>query len=231
MTTITCQNCSKKLKLNDKIEKGIKQLAPGRLLRLPCPKCGGPISLDASSLIPKKPTGTDPAQSKIIKPPSPPSIAWLDEGDYEEEEAVEDIPQTLILIQPGQERDVISEAVESIGYQASFADSDEDAMEKMQFVNYASVILHTEFSSGPLEKSPFHLFMREMSMTKRRFIFYILIGKEFSTLYDLEALTMSANLVVNSNEAHHLLTILRKAIPSYEELFGPLMAEISAYSG
>jgi len=68
-------------------------------------------------------------------------------------------------------------------------------------------------------------------MLKRRFIFYILIGPEFSTLYDLEALSNSANLVVNTQEIPELLTILRKAIPRYEDLFGSLMAELNAYSG
>jgi CheY-like chemotaxis protein len=171
------------------------------------------------------------APTSSVKPPSPPDIAWLKEGTFEEEEVVEDIPQTLILIKPGAKREGIAKSVESIGYQASFVESGKEAMEKMQFVNYASVILHSEFEEGGLEHSAFHQFMREMSMLKRRFIFYILVGPEFSTLYDLEALANSANLVVNDREIPELLTILRKAIPRYEELFGSLMAEISAYSG
>ncbi len=228
--TTTCPNCNKKLKLSNKIKKGINQLAPGRLLRLPCPQCGESIVLNASHLATDSGQAGSPSAG-IIKPPSPPDISWLKEGTFEEEEVVEDIPQTLILIQPGPERDAVTKAVESIGYQASFADSDDDAMEKMQFVNYASVILHTNFRDGDLEHSPFHQFMCDMSMLKRRFIFYILIGPEFSTLYDLEALSNSANLVVNNQEIPELLTVLRKAIPRYEELFGSLMAELNAYSG
>lgn len=227
--TIICQNCHKKLKLSDKIKKGIQQLGPGRLLRLPCPKCGEPIVLDGNTLTPKVPTST-PSYTGV-KPPSPPDVGWLTEGNFEEEEVIEDIPQTLILIPAGAARDTVSEAVESIGYQAGFAESDEEALEKMQFVNYASVILHSNFRTGGLAQSPLHQFMRDMSMLKRRFIFYILIGEEFSTLYDLQALAYSANLVVNPHELPHLLTILRKAIPRYEELFGSLMAEISAYGG
>jgi hypothetical protein len=227
---ITCQNCNKKLKLSDKIKKGIQKLAPGKRLRLPCPQCKEAIVLDKNDLAPR--TSPPKKQAKAaIKPPSPPDIAWLKEGTFKEEEVVEDIPQTLILIKPGEERDQVTKAVESIGYQASYAESDEEAMEKMQFVNYASVILHTNFrDEGLLEKSSFHQFMRSMSMVKRRFIFYIIIGPQFSTLYDLEALANSANLVVNTREVPELLTILRKAIPRYEELFGSLMAEISAYS-
>ncbi len=224
--TITCQNCRKKLQLSSKIIKGIKRLGFGRTLRIPCPHCKEALVLSSSSL-PSETTH----DSSAITPPSPPDIAWLKEGVFEEEETVEDIPQTLILVPAGEQRESIIKSVESIGYQASFAESGAEAIDKMQFVNYASVILHTEFEGGSLEQSPFHQFMRDMSMLKRRFIFYILIGSEFSTLYDLEALTNSANLVVNDQETPELLTVLRKAIPKYEELFGSLMAEISSYGG
>ncbi len=223
--TKTCPSCTKTVTLNNNILKGIKRLAPGRTLRLPCPHCNQPIVLSRKDL----PPGDQTVSS--ITPPSPPDITWLKEGIFEEEEIVEDVPQTLILIKPGDKRDSIAQSVESIGYQASFAESGEEAMEKMQFVNYASVILHSGFEETGFDQSQFHQFMKEMSMVKRRFIFYILIGTEFSTLYDLEALAFSANLVVNDLEIPEFLTVLRKAIPRYEELFGSLMAEISAYSG
>jgi hypothetical protein len=65
-----------------------------------------------------------------------------------------------------------------------------------------------------------------MNMSKRRFIFYILIGKEFKTFYNLQALAYSANLVVNDEEVPMFDIILRKTIPEYEELFGPIMEEL-----
>ena len=227
---ILCPNCSKTLKISEKIQKGLEQLGPGRVLRLSCPKCGKSIALDAGHLPADSQRG-EIIVGSTIKPPPPPNIQWLKDGVFEEEEVVEDIPQTLILAKPGAERDSISEAVENIGYQSTFANSGKEAMEKLQFTNYASVILHDNFENGGLRTSSFHQFMRDMAMQKRRFIFYILIGPEFSTLYDLEALAYSANLVVNTSEIPELLTIFRKAIPQYEELFGNLMAEISAYSG
>ncbi|MCF8056808.1 MAG: hypothetical protein K9K37_09225 [Desulfocapsa sp.] len=165
-----------------------------------------------------------------VKPPAPPDLTWLKDGIFDEKEIVEDVPQTLIIMKSGVERQVVSKAIESIGYQASYADSAIDAMEKMQFVNYASVVFHSQYEGRDLDSSPFHQFMRSLPMQKRRFIFYILIGPEFFTLYDLEALAYSANLVVNDREIPELLTILRKAIPEYEEIFGNLMAEISSYT-
>ncbi len=227
---ITCPNCSKTLKISDKIRKGLEQLGPGRVLRLNCPKCKESIALDASHLPANNQQG-EVVVGSTIKPPSAPDITWLKNGVFEEEEVVEDIPQTLILAKPGAERDNICKAVENIGYQATFVRSGKEAMEKLQFTNYASVILHDNFEESGLRTSDFHQFMRDMSMHKRRFIFYILIGPGFSTLYDLEALSYSANLVVNSSEISELLTIFRKAIPQYEKLFGDLMAEINAYSG
>lgn len=227
---IQCPSCDKKLKLSDKIQDSIRDLGPGQALRLPCPQCSEKIVLDAGSL--ESIDSTDGiVVGSVIKPPAAPDISWLKEGIFEEQEVIEDVPQTLIVMEPGEERRAVTKAIESIGYQASFAESGEDAMEKMQFVNYASVIYQSGFEGLGLDDSPFHQFMRGLSMQKRRFVFYILIGPDFSTLYDLEALACSANLVVNDREIPELLTILRKAIPKYEELFGTLMSEISAYGG
>jgi hypothetical protein len=77
-----------------------------------------------------------------------------------------------------------------------------------------------------LENSSFHRFLRSLNMSRRRYIFYVLIGEEFKTLYDLQALASSANLVVNDNDIPHFSLLLRKSIPEYETLFGPLMEEL-----
>lgn len=227
---ITCPNCAKKLKLNDKIKDSLQELDPGQTLRLPCPQCREELVLNARSLesspLPSAiPVGT------VINPPPVPDIDWLREGIFEESEAVEDVPQSMILMKPGEQRDKIIKAMETLSYKVNFANSSEEAIEKMQFANYANVVLHAGFEKGDLDTSLFHQFMRNMSMKKRRYIFYVLVGLEYSTLYDLQALSCSANLVVNDKEIPDFLTILRKAIPKYEELFGNIMAELSAYNG
>lgn len=224
--TITCEHCFKKLKLSDKIRIGIQRLTPGQTLRLPCPQCKKLIVLENSS--PKTP----PPATAAVKPPSPPDITWLRSKLFtEDEDIVEDIPQALVLLPTSQERDKVAISLESIGYQANFAESEKEAMQKMQFRNFASVIFHSNFEKDSLSQSPFHRFMCDMAMFKRRFIFYILVGPDFSTLYDLQALANSANLVINDKELPELLTILRQTIPKYEELFGTLMTEINAYGG
>lgn len=134
----------------------------------------------------------------------------------------------LILMPDSPDCRLIAEAMEALGYQPSFVQSAEDAMEKMLFVNYASVILHSHYEGSALEDGAFHQFMCAMNMNKRRYIFYMLIGPEFHTLYDLQALVCSANLVVNDQDLSQLALILRKAIPEYEGMFGAIMQEMNA---
>ena len=64
--------------------------------------------------------------------------------------------------------------------------------------------------------------MRKMAMLRRRNIHYTLIGPEFQTLYDLQAISNSANLVVNDNELKNFSLILKKSLHESQKLFGPL---------
>lgn len=217
----TCGKCDKKIKIGTKIEKSIRTLEPGKFIKVKCPECDAPIILDAKSLhTPGKPIHSS------VKPPSPPDITWLLEGDFEDEEVVEDVPMALVLMDDIEGRETIVKGIESIGYRIELAATAEEAIEKMRFVDYASVVLHSRFESRGLDFSIFHNYMSSMHMSKRRYIFYILVGPEFNTFYNLEALAHSANLVVNDNEVFRFDVILRKAIPEYELLFGPIMEEL-----
>ncbi len=60
-------------------------------------------------------------------------------------------------------------------------------------------------------------------MARRRAIYYIIMGPEFHTLYDLEALANNANLVVNDKEAAYLEIIFKKGRQDYDDLFGPYL--------
>ncbi len=231
----SCQKCGKQLKLNQKILESVKGLGPGKSIRIKCPKCASAIVVDGSIFgkkaapkkkIEKKQAPGQKKQTGFVKPPSPPDISWLKDGLFDEEQVIEDVPLALILMNEHPGRDTIIESVESIGYKTEFVKTGEEAIEKMQFVEYSCVVLHTLFEGLGLKSSSFHEFMSKMSMSKRRFIYYILVGKEFKTLYNLQALGHSANLVVNETEIPYFNVIIRKSIPEYEELFGPIMEEL-----
>ncbi len=217
----TCRSCNKTLRLSKKIIDGLNKLEPGMSIKLKCPECGEAIILDSTI---KEKGAISPTST--VQPPGPPDITWLIDGVFDDEEIVEDVPMALVLMPDIPGRDTVVKGVESIGYQAELMTSAREAIEKMQFVNYASVVLHSRFESKKLPHGSFHNFMAKMHMSNRRNIFYILIGPEFNTFYNLQALSHSANLVVNDRDVEKFDVILRKAIPEYEALFGPIMEEL-----
>ena len=93
---------------------------------------------------------------------------------------------------------VISD-LEKLGYRVEVAESPEEGMNKMQFVNYAAVILHSRFEGNDLESGSFHRFLRWLNMSTTAVYLLCPDRQEFKTLYDLQALACSANLVVNDN--------------------------------
>jgi hypothetical protein len=242
-----CPHCQQDLNFSEaqrtKIEKALAALQPGKALKLGCPHCRKGIELEAGtgangvdswggvmeeilySAGEKK--GVNPPRPQPVQPPphapQPPDIGWLARGDLEEnEEWVEDVPTALMLVPAARGREFVEGAFKGLGYQVMAADSVEDALERLRFAKFSAVILHTAYEEEGLAGS-FHQHMRSMPMDKRRYIYYVLIGPAFKTLYDLEALAHSVNLVVNDSELKHLPLILRKGLHDYEELFNPLI--------
>ncbi|ADW16234.1 hypothetical protein Despr_0040 [Desulfobulbus propionicus DSM 2032] len=220
-----CPNCQQSLHFTDeqisRLEQALSQLVSGKLLTMKCPLCREAIALDKSGMPPQAP-------GKRVQPPQPPNLDWLQTGLFQGEEKVEDVPMALVLHPPGEQRTRIGEALEAVGYQVFPADTVTDALERMRFANFSCVVFDPKMEGG-LHQASFHTFMRHLSMDRRRYIFYILIGATLHTLYNLEALAYSANLTVNTADLPHLDIILRKAIPAYEELFGPFLEELNAY--
>ena len=60
--------------------------------------------------------------------------------------------------------------------------------------------------------------------------FNAIVGPRLHTLYDLEALAFSANLVINDREMPYLEPVLRKGLRDYEKLFRPLIDALSGES-
>ena len=237
-----CPHCQGALKFNaaqlEKIGKALKALKPGQRLPLKCPHCTKPMNLDAAGnppgAAPKAAAAAKaPEPAEVIKPPPPPSLEWL--KNQKEDEGLlssghlRDVPMSLVLHEDDNMRHLIKSSMEALGYQTVSVNSAEEAIHEANATNYASIIYHTGFEPGGLQKSTFHEYIRKMPMSRRRYIFYILIGPEFISLYDIQALANSANLVVADKDLKDFQPILHKAIPYYEQLFGPLLEELSSY--
>ena len=232
----TCPYCDQELNLSDaqisKVKAALAKLPAGNLLKLGCPHCQKPFELQADGTLPgtlrpakKVASGAPlpPRQNRAkINPPPPPDISWLSSGQEEKKEVTEDTPMFLIVMDKGPAITTIMDALDDEGFLPVLAESIDDAMDRMQFVNFAGVILHTRYEGSSLDSNKLHNFMKKMNMFRRRNIHYTLIGPEFKTLYDLEALSNTANLVVNDNDVPHFNLILRKSLYDNQKLFGPL---------
>lgn len=221
-----CPHCRVVLRFSEaqlaKLNMALQNLGPDKKLTIKCPQCKKGIQLQAEKKAGAAPVGT-------VVPPAPPDLDWIKTGRFEEEEKVEDVPMALVLHADLATREKVKSAMESVGYRVVTAEKVEEAIEQMRFISFACIAYHTDYEPGGLEVSVFHNSMRQMSMERRRYIFYILIGPQLHSLYDLEALAYSANLVVAEHDLGHFDLILRKAIPDYEELFGGILEELGAY--
>lgn len=260
-----CPHCQKSLQFTDaqraKVEEALKNLQPGKTIKLSCPQCKQPIELkkdgegdekkgrpasaakgvlddvlndlyaeheevaevEMASLVER--TRAEAPKPIKLPPtaPAPPDVSWLASEDFTEQEVVKDVPMALVLMGEGDRRNNIVTAFEGLGYHPELANSPEAAIERMRFVNFAAVVLHTGFEGGEPEESEFHQYLTSLPMSARRYIYYVLVGPMFHSMYDLEALAYSANLVVNDNELDKMDTILKKGLSEYDNLFGPLI--------
>ncbi len=221
-----CPHCQKDLSFNEvqkqKIELALSSLKTGSL-KLGCPSCKQPIHLRADGSLIDQEGDVEPGVSNLIKPPSYPDISWMANGICDEQEMLEEVPKALILMPEGAIRDSVTHSFVELGYQTTFPESVGDAREHMRFVNFTAVVYYGAME-GELADSSFHSYMSQMPMSRRRTVYYVLVGPKFHTLYDLEALAYSANVVVNEAEVGHFDIILKKGMSDYDGLFGPYAA-------
>ncbi len=203
-----------------KIEEAHASLAVGKSLKFSCPTCKQQVEISSGS--------TTTALNKINPNiPQPPSLNWLRTGTIADKEILDDFSLVLILMPNDHPaKNTIANVYEGLGYKPVFPESAADAIHRMKFAEYAAVVLHSQYE-GMLMDSTFHKHMCELPMLQRRYMYYTLIGPEFHTLYNLEALINSANLVVNESELPDFPIILKKSFRQYDELFSPFLGALS----
>ena len=240
-----------------KVDQALAALAKGKTLKIGCPHCKAAIELNSEGRsmggkVMEDLLGADqdvdeslpPGGSELlekakassvddVKPPPeaphPPDVSWLASGELSEKAVVSDIPMAMILMKEGAMRDQVAKAFEGRNYMPVFMNSAEEAIEEMRFTDYAALVLQSSYEGANLESSLLHEHMCELGMNKRRYMYYVLIGPEFRTLYELEALARSANLVVNDKDVPHIDIILTKGLRAYEELFGPYLKALKEH--
>lgn len=227
----TCPHCAKDFNFNEgqlaKIEAALSSLKGGTL-KLKCPRCYEAVELlSDGSLADWRLSAASAGQGKTgPAPPAPPDIDWLTKGIFKEDERIRDISKALVLIEPGEMRAKVMGALVESFFQPVSVDTIEEALAQLRMVQYDTVVLHSRFAGVKLRKSEVHDYMMRLPMTQRRYMFYILVGPEFHTLYTLEALAHSANLVINERDVEHFKNLYKRGKVDSEELFGPYIAAL-----
>lgn len=229
-----CPHCSTMLRFSEahsqKLSQALGALGPGRTLKFACPKCKISIELNQEGSVPGpiEPEKKGAVNVSVL-PPQAPDISWLGSGEITESDVLDDVPTAMVLIPDLAIREKVSQGLGENQYQIYIPENIDQAINSMRFKEYSVVAFSCEYDGKPLEEQDFHTFMMQMSMAKRRNIYYILLGDSLHTLFDLEALTLSANLVVNLNEIDHISMLLKKGLKDYASLFAPYTATLKLH--
>lgn len=156
-----------------------------------------------------------------VAPPPFPDISWLSSGEFVGKAAVSTERKALVLMEDAQGRAAVVRALQEHGFKTELAGSQAEAIEKVKALDFAAIAADEGFTGSPLARSAFHNFMKGLPMERRRAVHYTFIGPQSHTLYNLEALAKSVNLVVNAHDVAHFDIIMRKGLIEYKNLFQP----------
>ncbi|MBU0673446.1 MAG: zinc-ribbon domain-containing protein [Proteobacteria bacterium] len=232
-----CPHCRKELRFSEtqhtKIASALKTIQSGTL-KLRCPLCNKSIELlsDGSLADWRQENVTaqpDTRASNLPEPPPPPDVEWLTAETFEDEARIQDIPKALILIDPGKVRDAVAGALVESFFQPINAGTVSEGLSLIRGAMYTMVVLHSGFDGVSLRDSEFHKYMCRMPMTKRRYLIYVLVGPGFHSLYSLDALSNSANLVINDNDVRFFKNFYKRARTEYDDLFGPYIEALKSH--
>ena len=202
---VGCPNCAKEINIPD------NKVPEGQAFNLTCPSCKTKMRVDQHLQPPEPdPVGSLDATSMVV-----------DEGYDDEEEEIEiyDEHDQIALILDRQNDDLWTTALTELEYKLQRAKSPEHAVHKLRFNQYHVVAIHEKFGDTTLETSPLYAFIRDMPMDTRRKTFVAMVGENFKTLDNMEALSYSVNLVINQKDFDQLETILKKSIVANDTFY------------
>lgn len=240
-----------------KLKAAYSKLTPDKSIKFKCPVCKKNIELKGrkgadpakkapkkeAALTPKKqaekpkaetPKAKDDSAPKPVNPPpdppKAPDISWLESGSMDEKSVIEDVPTAVIMMPEGKAKEIVSKVMaEELKYQLFNPKDVAEVIDSMRFKDFEAMVFHPEFEGKPIKESELHNHIRNLPMSKRRYMHYTLIGPDFHTLYDLEALAYSANLVINDKNVGRFSIIIKKGMADYKELFDPFIKFLKAH--
>ncbi len=189
-------------------------------------KDDSPSGKSAEDLFPDLIKEDQEEKACILSPPPPPDIDGLLKGiRLAGPNNYADLQAALVFFVSKYRRKMAERILKEMGYRVDTVLSGAHATQKLKEYNYNVVIYEAK-----AVKDDAHGYICKLPSARRRSIFYVLVGPHLHTLYDLEALSLSANLVINIKELKHLKKILEKGFRDYDNLFGPFLEILNSNS-
>jgi len=141
-------------------------------------------------------------------------IRAADAEEYEEE-----LRSALVCEDNAEIKSAISAALEGLKYGIEFAQSAEDAFEKLKFNQYGVIVLNERFGGSSPENNAVYKFLQFMPMSARRRIFLALIGKDFKTGDNMTAFAKSSNITVNEKDIRNFKATMKKSIADNDQFY------------
>jgi CheY-like chemotaxis protein len=114
---------------------------------------------------------------------------------------------------------IIKAALDQLGLTRFPVKTTEEAVERLRRELFEVVILDEQFQGGsPLDNEVLHA-IQALQMAQRRYMFVVLLGREYKTFDNMMAFARSVNVVVNLNDLPHLPAILRKGLQDNNEFY------------
>jgi CheY-like chemotaxis protein len=114
---------------------------------------------------------------------------------------------------------VIKAALEQVGFTMYAAKNAEDATERLRREPPELVILDEQFQGASALDNEVLAAIRALQMSIRRYVYVILLGREFKTFDNMMAFARSVNAVVNLNDLPHLPAIIKRGMADHAEFY------------
>jgi len=131
----------------------------------------------------------------------------------------QNIRLALVCQDAAERQGVVKPALEQVGFTMVAAKNAAEAIERMRRDTYEIVILDEQYQGATPLDHPVLNAIRAMPMSARRYMFVVLLGRDFKTFDNMMAFTKSVNVVVNLNDLPHLPAILRKGVADNNEFY------------
>ena len=114
---------------------------------------------------------------------------------------------------------VIKAALEQVGFAILPVKNADEAVQRLRRDVYELVIVDEQYQGATPLDNPVLAALRTLAMSQRRWMFVVLVGRQFKTFDNAMAFARSVNVVVNVNDLPHLPAILKKGITDHVEFY------------